>query len=377
MKLGTFDTFHRPDHLDNFPLLLGNLREQTDACEALGYHSIWLGEHYFNHVGIDPMPNPLMLGADLATRTKRLRIGQACLCLPFWHPVRVAEDVALLDQLSGGRVEVGIGKGTRPREGLIFHEDADPRRKPEQNALFNEILDVMIKAWTEEFFSHEGPNFSFPPPGTPWTHPMIPPDERWFSDGQVTKICMLPKCVQQPHPPLWMVSDSDHSIDFAASRSINGIIWQPPIPMLREKFMRYRDKRSAAEGRELRLGEGMALMKAVYVAPTMEEARADTEAGILHLFNWVHPKTRGLEIFRRPDEDDVPWRDITWEFLMERDNLLIGDPDSVAEQVATLRDELSLEYLFTYTNVPWLENAKILRSLDLMANEVMPKVEGR
>ena len=125
------------------------------------------------------------------------------------------------------------------------------------------------------------------------------------------------------------------------------------------------------------MGEGMSLMKVVYVAPTMEEARADTERGVLHLFKWVHPKTRGLDIFRRPDEAELPWREITWEFLMERDNLLIGDPNSVAEQIAMLRDELGLEYLFTYSNVPSLENSKILRSLELLATEVMPKVEGR
>lgn len=73
----------------------------------------------------------------------------------------------------------------------------------------------------------------------------------------------------------------------------------------------------------------------------------------------------------------MPWRDITWEFLMGRDNLPIGDPDSVAEQIATLRGEPGLEFLFAYANVPWLENAKILCSLELLATAVMTEVEGR
>ena len=78
MKLGLFDTFHRPDMVDDFTGQLDNARMQAVACEELGFHSFWLGEHHFNHVGIDVLTNPLMFGADLAARTKTIRIGQAC-----------------------------------------------------------------------------------------------------------------------------------------------------------------------------------------------------------------------------------------------------------------------------------------------------------
>ena len=373
MKLGIFDTFNRPDMIHDFTAQLENARVQAVACEELGFHSFWLGEHHFNHVGIDPMPNPILFGADLAARTKKLRIGQACVCLPMWNPVRLAEDIALLDQMTEGRIEVGVGKGNRPREGTVFHPDADPRRKDAQNALHNETLEVMIKAWTQEFFSHHGHYYNIPQDGVPWNHPMIEPDERWFKDGEVTAICLMPKCYQRPHPPLWTVSDSDGSLEYSARRNIGVIVWQPPVETLKHKFELYQQTRSEAEGHTVPLGERIGVMRPVYVARTMEEARSDAERGIMHIYDWVHPPQRGLHVFARPGEK-MEHQAMDWEFLMNRDNLLIGDVEFVTEKILELRDAVGMENLFMQANIPWLPQSKIMRSLELLGTEVMPQV---
>ena len=111
--------------------LLDNLRQQTILAEELGFEAIWLGEHHFTPFGVGDLPNPILLGADLAARTSRIRIGQMANIATWWHPIRLAEDLAILDNMSGGRLEVGFGRGIWPYEGPQFHPNADPRKDME------------------------------------------------------------------------------------------------------------------------------------------------------------------------------------------------------------------------------------------------------
>ena len=111
MKFGYFcnttNWTHKPYHE-----LLDETREITEYCDQNKWNSIWYTEHHFNHEGMESCTNPLMMGTDAAARTNQIRIGQACNVITFHNPIQMAEDVALLDQLSKGRVEVGIGRGT-------------------------------------------------------------------------------------------------------------------------------------------------------------------------------------------------------------------------------------------------------------------------
>ena len=110
MKFGYFcnttNWTHKP-----YDKLLDETREITEYCDQNKWDSIWYTEHHFNHEGMESLTNPLMMGVDAAARTKNIRIGQACNVITFHNPIRMAEDIALLDQLSKGRVEVGIGRG--------------------------------------------------------------------------------------------------------------------------------------------------------------------------------------------------------------------------------------------------------------------------
>ena len=91
--------------------VLDNVREQVLLCEELGFDAVWLPEHHMNPEGFSNSPNPVLFAADLASRTNRITFGFACLTATLWHPIRLAEDVALLDQMTKGRVEVGFGRG--------------------------------------------------------------------------------------------------------------------------------------------------------------------------------------------------------------------------------------------------------------------------
>ena len=147
---------------------------------------------------------------------------------PWWHPIRLAEDLAILDNLSRGRVEVGFGRGVWPYEGPQFHPHADPRKDEENRELFRETVEIAREIWTNEYFSHQGTNYRFPADGTVFSHPLYPPNPAWQDGERVTKLRVTPRPYQQPHPPLWMTVSTDRSVTTAAELGLKACYWQPP-----------------------------------------------------------------------------------------------------------------------------------------------------
>ncbi len=105
--------------------ILDNARDIATYCDKNNWDSIWFTEHHLNHEGMESCANPLMMCTDIAARTKQIRLGQACNVITFWNPIRLAEDIATLDNLSNGRVEVGVGRGIYGREALHLNIEAD------------------------------------------------------------------------------------------------------------------------------------------------------------------------------------------------------------------------------------------------------------
>ena len=161
----------------SYTQLLDETREITEYCDKNDWDSIWFTEHHFNHEGMESCTNPLMMCTDAAARTKNIRLGQACNTITFHNPIRLAEDIATLDQMSEGRVEVGIGRGVYGREAVNMNKDADVKDQAKNFRLFSETLEVMKKAWSEEFFSYQGEFYTYPSPNFIWRHDMSPPKE--------------------------------------------------------------------------------------------------------------------------------------------------------------------------------------------------------
>ena len=285
--------------------MLDNLRQQTILAEQLGFEAIWLGEHHFGPYGVGDLPNPILLGADLAARTSRIRIGQMANITPWWHPIRLAEDLAILDNMTRGRLEVGFGRGIWPYEGPQFHPNADPRKDKENRELFRETVEIVRKIWADPYFSHQGTNFSFPAEGTVFSHPSIPPDPTWQDGEQVTRLRVTPRPFQQPHPPLWMTVSTDNSVTTAAEMGMRACYWQPPAARIRQRMELYAEVRSRSEGRPFRLGEGQAVMRSTYVASSMEEARRDAESCIMSSFTYNDP-FRGRQSVHQPGRGTRP-----------------------------------------------------------------------
>ena len=371
MRFGLFTTLYDCGGGAETPAdVLDHLREQVVLAEQLGYDAVWMGEHHFGPYGLGDLPNPILVGADLAVRTSRIRIGQMANIAPWWHPIRLAEDLALLDNLTRGRVDVGFGRGIWPYEGPQFHPHADPRKDQENRELFRETVEIVRKAWTEERFAHAGPNYTFPAPDTRFAHPRYPSDPAWQDGDRVLKLRVTPKPYQRPHPPLWMTVSTDRSVSFAAELGLQPCYWQPPPRRVRQRMELYAELRSRIEGRPVSPSAGQAVLRNLYVAPTMEAARREAEAPILSAFIYNDP-FRGREVFTNPGEELPPGTKLDWEFLEPR-NLLVGPPAHVAERVHELAEVCGLETLLVEHAHPGIPQRLILRNLELFATQVMP-----
>tara|TARA_B110000503_G_scaffold36706_1_gene60046 strand:- start:37958 stop:39097 length:1140 start_codon:yes stop_codon:yes gene_type:complete len=379
MKFGYFCNMTNWDHRP-YTQLVEQVRDIAVYCDQNNWDSIWLTEHHLNHEGMDCCPNPLMFGADLAARTRRIRIGQAANIITFWNPIRAAEDIALLDHLSNGRVDCGVGRGVYGREAVNMNSDADVKDQDKNKRLFEESLEVMKKAWTQELFEHQGEFHTYPAPNYQWQHDMTPPDASYMdvATNTVTKIGLVPRPVQQPHPPLWQVVDSIGSIEGSGHKGMNCIMWIPTVASLKPRFEAYRKARSVHEGREVPMGEGISLVRDMFVADSMDEAREIAAEGILTYIRWV-AHWRGLSNHTNPGEvlPQTPKKLdlLDYDFLHPR-NLLFGTPQYVAEKIHELQSELNVQHLQVWSNFPGMPHDQVMKSVKRFTEKVMPQFAG-
>ena len=214
------------------------------AADTLGYETLWLAEHHFQHEGYECIPNIPMLAVDLAHRTERVKIGCAFNIVPTWHPLRLAEDYATADVLTGGRVVFGVGRGYHSREVETF---GNPMLDGEANReLFEEQVEIILKAFREESFSHQGKHYTIPP-------------EVPYRGYRLKAITLVPRPLHQP-VEVWqpIVSGSARSLDFMARHGIKGVISATAESVV-ERWLRDYQAAARRHGRALQLGEDVIL----------------------------------------------------------------------------------------------------------------------
>ena len=358
--------------------ILDNARDIAIYCDKNSWNSIWFTEHHFNHEGMESTPNPLMICTDVAARTKQIRLGQACNVITFWNPIRLAEDIAALDHLSKGRVEVGIGRGVYGREAVHMNVEADLKDQAKNKRLFEETLTIMKKAWTEKFFSHKGEFYTYPSPNFIWQHDMSPPNEDFIDlkTNQIKKISVIPQPYQKPHPTLWQVVDSTGSIESAAKNGINCIMWIPTVKTLKKRFEIYKNAKSDKEKRDVPMGEGISLVRDMFVAETMQDAKKLAGEQMVDYMRWVC-HWRGLGNHMDPGEELPQTKGkldlLNYDFLHKR-NMLFGTPDYVVKKIKELQSELNLQNLLVWSSMPGVKHEDAMRSIKLFNDEVIPKI---
>ena len=375
MKFGYFcnttNWTHKPFHE-----LLDETRKIAEYCDQNKWDSIWFTEHHFNHEGMESCTNPLMMGTDTAARTNRIKIGQAANIITFHNPIRLAEDIATLDQLSKGRVEVGVGRGIYGREAIHMNVEADLKDQGKNFRLFEETLTILKKAWTEKFFSHKGEFYTYPSPNFVWQHDMSTPNEEFvdLETNTLKKISVVPKPFRKPHPPLHQVVDGIRSIEWAAQQKINIIMWIPPVKALKIKFEAYKKARSESEKKDVPLGEGVSLVRDMFVANTMEEAKVKAGKHIIDYMKWVC-HWRGLGNHMEPGEELPITKGkldlLNYDFLHKR-NLLFGTAEYVTDKIIELKSELNLQNLIVWSNFPGIKHKDCMKSIKLFTEKVMP-----
>lgn len=234
--------------------------EIAQHIEGLGYDELWMAEHHFQPEGYECIPNLLMMSLYLATQTEKLRFGCGFNIAPMWHPLRLAEDFAMADILTNGRVMFGVGRGYHSREVETFGSpmlDSDANRE-----LFEEQIEVILKAFNEEFFSHQGKHYKIPA--------KVP-----YRGYELEKISLVPR---PTHPvQIWqpLVSGNPKGVDFMAKMGIKALIANTPQDVLPGRLSMYQEA-AANHGKQLKLGEDIALGYRFFIGET--EAKAIKEA---------------------------------------------------------------------------------------------------
>jgi alkanesulfonate monooxygenase SsuD/methylene tetrahydromethanopterin reductase-like flavin-dependent oxidoreductase (luciferase family) len=235
--------------------------EKTDAVAKVmddtGWDILWLAEHHFQHEGYEVLPNLLLHAVHLAHVTKRLRIGCGFNIAPMWHPLRLAEDFALADILTRGRVVLGVGRGYHSREVETFGApilDAEANRE-----LFEEQVEIIFKAFNEESFSHHGKHYTLPP--------AVP-----YRGYELREITLVPRPIHRP-VECWqpIVSAKPRALDFMIRHGIKGVIGGGAATMAEGPIFAFRDA-AARAGKDWKLGENLGIGIFFHLAETREKA---------------------------------------------------------------------------------------------------------
>jgi len=207
--------------------MLREVSAQARLADDLGYDSISFTEHHFHAEGFELSNNPVLLDLYIGMQTKRLRVGQLGIVLPANNPIRVAEDIAMLDHMTGGRANAGFARGYQRRWVDIMAQQthgihgAHPHQHDEidaaNRAAFEECFRIIKAAWTQDMLSYQGKYWRVPPGETPWTIEATAKWGRGVEDGIVKAVSVVPKPVQKPHPPIFQpFASSERSIRWCA-----------------------------------------------------------------------------------------------------------------------------------------------------------------
>jgi alkanesulfonate monooxygenase SsuD/methylene tetrahydromethanopterin reductase-like flavin-dependent oxidoreductase (luciferase family) len=352
--------------------MLADLSAQARFADELGYDSINFTEHHFHVEGIELSNNPVLLDLFVAMQTKRLRVGQLGIVLPAQNPVRVAEDIAMLDRMSGGRANAGFARGYQRRwvdtlaqqvhgiHGALphQHDEIDAANR----AAFEECFRIVKAAWTEDFLIYDGRYWKVPVEGTRWDLEATRLYGGGVEAGVVRSVAVVPKPVQQPHPPLFQpFASSERSIRWCAQEEVTAIL--PPLHPITERWLI--DLYGDVSGRPF--GEGTGVLRDVVIADTDEEAWSLWAEGPLFCGqSWFSSFgfDRGLA---HPETGETP-------SLGEAGLALVGSVDTVCRQLEGLLQRLPVAWLFAWMYIGLTPHAHMMRIIEDLAVKVLPRV---
>jgi alkanesulfonate monooxygenase SsuD/methylene tetrahydromethanopterin reductase-like flavin-dependent oxidoreductase (luciferase family) len=332
--------------------------EQIRRADELGFHTVWAVEHHFRE-GRSHCPAPEVLLGALSQCTERIRLGFGVTLTPFGftHPARIAEKVATVDVLSGGRVEWGTGRST-PMEQTAFGVDRERSREH-----WREAIEIVCGMWREERFSWDSPSFHFP--------------ER----------VVTPKPFQDPHPPCWMAATSDGSAEIAGANGLGLLSFSimQPLERMAQQVAAYRAASETARPLTDVTTNRVAAYTLVHCADTMAEAEAN---GIWDSVSWWYRNLAQftldwelVHLSEKEKQEVFPLMqplidgDIPVQTFHEADMLVVGDPERCIAKMKHYAD-LGVDELICYVQFGHHSHESVMKTIELLGKEVLPELEA-
>ncbi len=331
-----------------------------EIAETTGLDGVWLAERHFAArggpldafgAGIPSVASaPLIMASAIAARTKRLRVGIAVTVLPLYHPIRIAEEAATVDQISRGRLDFGVGRSGFPRAYAGYSIPYEESRER-----FWEVLEIILKAWTEERISYTGQHYT------------------------VNDVCVVPKSYQKPHPPVRIAATTRDTFPQVGRLGFPIFVGlrRFDVPEVAYQLGVYRKEWQEAGYS----GNGDVYLRIpVYVAETAAQARTEPEVSTMRSYRRLAESfatsagAAGISTSEERVERADRLARTGYDALL-RDRLAYGTPEMVAERLAQLRDELSLSGVIIEPNVGgYIPRELVFKSVRLFAQEVVPRL---
>jgi alkanesulfonate monooxygenase SsuD/methylene tetrahydromethanopterin reductase-like flavin-dependent oxidoreductase (luciferase family) len=336
--------------------------DEMTYCEELGLDGVVFNEHHYSSYGT--MPSPNLIAAALSQRTKRIKIGVLGNILPLRdHPVRVAEEYAMIDCLSNGRLIAGFVRGI-PAEYVWYGVNPE-----ESRGRFQEAYDLIMTAWTNSVWSFEGEFYNL-------------------------KDCAIwPRPVQQPHPPIWIAARSAESIEWCVKRHLPCAQVYQTTGQIEDTFNYYRSK-AKEDGWEAQ-PDDFILCRHIYIDESNKKAQEIAEPAMRYFFSVYNrgfndainqtaadqqkllaklTSERSFNYFREGNRSRIDFSTLGWDDLVKSGYMIAGDPDSVARQIQDQMKQIGADHFMGMFHIGNLAHEKVISSLDLFKKEIMPRL---
>jgi len=336
--------------------------EEMIYCEELGFDGVVFNEHHYSAYGT--MPSPNLIAAALSQKTKRIKIGVLGNILPLRnHPVRVAEEYAMIDCLSGGRLIAGFVRGIPPEYIWYGVNPAESRGR------FEEAYELIMTAWTQAVWSYEGKFF------------------------QLKDCAIWPRPLQQPYPPIWIAARSAESIEWCVKRHLPTAQVYQTTAQIEDTFNYYR-KVARDEGWEAAPNDFI-LCRHIYIDETDKKAQEIAESAMRYFFTVFNrgfneainkgavdqrlvaalTTERSFNYFREGNRERRDFSKLDWDGLISTGYLIAGNPDTVARQILDQMKQIGAGHFMGMFHIGNLHHDKVISSLNLFKKEIMPRLQ--
>jgi alkanesulfonate monooxygenase SsuD/methylene tetrahydromethanopterin reductase-like flavin-dependent oxidoreductase (luciferase family) len=382
-----------PELHENRRCQIQNQVEFGVRAEEFGYDCVYLAEHHLRLLG-GSSPNPIQVQSAIAQRTDEIDLLQLANILPWHEPVRLAEQLAMLDIMSEGRAQVGVGRGSTEAEAEVFGQYWGGSLSDEVKNIvsFREKFDVLKKAWTSDLMSHHGEFHSIPPKWTEWDNPDAyfylksdrtdyNPDDYFEADFDSTllkSVPIFPQPYQEPHPQFWRPATSERAIKWSARNGVNGVCLCHDFEQVSSMIDLYHDTAAEADWPDhrpelsgTRFKRGWADERKRGLIPMLDVFNTEiaTEEEIEHF--WI-----GRDFLMQHSKEESV-REQARNDTSNKDGVIVGSTDEIIDDLLTLIDEVGYDELGVFVQFQQFGMSKesVINQMRAFSERVVPELE--